>query len=389
MSIDGKEADRLHRQMSSLAQFGGHALQVRDLDALLHEACELVAEVTGVELVKVLELLPDGDTMLVRAGVNWRPGVVGHATLPAHEGSPSGYALDKDEPVISRDTDREDRFEIPTLMRDHDVKSMVNVVIKGESVWGVLEIDARHHCDFDEHDASFLQSFANLLAAAIERVERESELEQALKHREILLEELQHRVRNILMNIQALAKRTKRRSRDLEAFGAAFDARLQAVARTQELLSRGAVGRLTLNDTLRQELLAHGAEEGDRVRLAGPEIEVPPKVSQALGMAFHELATNSVKYGALGRHMAQLDVAWRLEEGAEGAEILIRWRETGVRIDGPPSRRGFGSETIERSLPHMLGGEVRQIFHPDGLECIIRLPDHDKPEGVRDAPAEG
>jgi two-component sensor histidine kinase len=383
MSSEGSEADRLRRQMSTLAQFGGQALRERDLDALLHRACELVSDAMGIELVKVLELLPDGDTMLVRAGVNWRPGVVGHVTFPAHSGSPGGYALDKDEPVISRDTDKEDRFGIPAVIRDHGVKSMVNVVIKGERVWGVLEVDARQHRDFDENGTAFLQSYANLLAAAIDRLERERELDLALQHREILLGELQHRVRNILMNIQALATRTRRNSRDLDEFGAAFDARLQAVARTQELLTRGAAGKLTLGDTLRQELLAHGAEEGSRVRLDGPEITVPPKVSQALGMAFHELATNSVKHGALGRDTGRLEVSWRQEAGVEEMEILIRWVESGIRIDAPPSRRGFGSETIERSLSHMLGGEARQVFHADGLECIIRLPVRDGAEGAR------
>ena len=81
---DNGEVERLRQQAMALSHFGGHALRTHDLDALLQEAVKLVSEATGIELVKVLELLPDGETMLVRAGVNWNPGVVGHATFGAH-----------------------------------------------------------------------------------------------------------------------------------------------------------------------------------------------------------------------------------------------------------------------------------------------------------------
>jgi hypothetical protein len=111
---DSGEVERLRKQAMALSHFGGHALRTHDLDALLQEAAQLVSEATGIELVKVLELLPDRDTMLVRAGVNWNPGVVGHATIGAHRDSPAGYALQENKPVISPDTDIEDRFEIPS-----------------------------------------------------------------------------------------------------------------------------------------------------------------------------------------------------------------------------------------------------------------------------------
>jgi len=145
---DNVEIERLRKQAIALSQFGGHALRTQNLDSLLQEASELVSEATGVELVKVLEFLPDRDTMLVRAGVNWGPGVVGQATFGAHRDSPAGYALQKDSPVVSPDTETEDRFEIPRLLLEHGVRSMVNVVIRGErAAWGVLEIDSRQSRD--------------------------------------------------------------------------------------------------------------------------------------------------------------------------------------------------------------------------------------------------
>jgi two-component sensor histidine kinase len=370
------EVGRLHRQARVLSHFGNQALRSHDLDALLQQAAELVSEATGVELVKVLQLLPDRDTVLVRAGVNWDPGVVGHATLGAHLNSPAGFALQEDNPVISLDVDTEDRFEIPKLLIEHGVKSMINVVIRGErAAWGVLEVDSRQHRNFDENDISFMQNYANLLASAIDRLQMEAELREAVEHGKILIGELEHRVRNMLLNVRSLAKRIAMTSENLHAFTDAFDARLLALGRTQELLTQGAAVSVRLEDTLRQELKAHGADHGTRVLLSGPELRLSPKAAQALGMAFHELATNASKYGALRHEGARLRVSWRIVADERAPEVVITWQETGVELPSPPTRRrGFGSETIEHSLPYMLGGEARVEFRPDGVECTIRIP---------------
>src|SRR5581483_6878705 len=104
--------EKLRKQVSTLATFGGRALRSSDVGELLQKATELVSEAIEVDLVKVLEILPDGQNLLVRAGVNWKPGVVGHATIPADEGSTAGHALRTDTPVIS-DVSTESRFKIP------------------------------------------------------------------------------------------------------------------------------------------------------------------------------------------------------------------------------------------------------------------------------------
>ena len=91
-------------------------------------------------------------------------------------------------------------------------------------------------------------------------------------------------------------------------------------------------------------------------------------------MAFHELATNANKYGALCEDGAQLKVSWRTVAGEQADDVVIVWRETGVPLADPPTRRGFGAETLERSLPYMLGGESRVEYHKDGVEWTIRFP---------------
>ena len=219
----------------------------------------------------------------------------------------------------------------------------------------------------------FSQNYANLLAAAIDRLQIEADLRTAVDRGSILLGELQHRVRNMLLNVRALARRTLKSSASVEEFAEAFDARLMALTRTQELLTQGAAVSVSLEDALRQELKAHGAD-GSRVLMSGPDVRLPPKAAQAVGMALHELATNASKYGALHHDGAQLRVSWHKLPGEQADDVIISWRETGVPIDIPPERRGFGSETIERSLPYMLGGDADLVFHPDGVECTIRFP---------------
>lgn len=111
MQAQSATSDKLRKQVSTLARFGGQALRTVDIGNLLQEATQLVSDAMEVELVKVLELLPGGQNLLVRAGVNWHPGVVGHATIPAQGGSAAGHALRTDHPVISEDINSENRIQ--------------------------------------------------------------------------------------------------------------------------------------------------------------------------------------------------------------------------------------------------------------------------------------
>ncbi len=161
------------RQQTALARFGEAALRSENLDEILREACRLVAEALGSEFAKVLELQRDGRTLLVKAGVGWRAGIVGEVTVAAEEGSSEGHALRTDEPVISNDIHAEARFSVPGFLFDHGVRSLANVVIiggKGRPPYGVLQADSRAGRAFGEHDVSFLRTYANLLAAAVDRL---------------------------------------------------------------------------------------------------------------------------------------------------------------------------------------------------------------------------
>ncbi len=185
--------------------------------------------------------------------------------------------------------------------------------------------------------------------------------------------ELQHRVKNILNNVGALANHLRRRSDNLEQFFEAFAPRLSALARAQQLLLEHPDGNVALSELVRLELDAVGAEAGRSYAASGQPVSLCPRDAQAMAMAVHELATNAGKYGALSVEGGRIDVTWQIEE-AEGPQLRFVWRESGLRIDAPSGARGFGSEMLERSVPHMLGGRAELTFHPDGAECRIGFP---------------
>jgi GAF domain-containing protein len=219
-----EQVERLRKQVSALAQFGGQALRTQELDALLQEATRLVSDAMNIDLVKVLELLPDRNQMLLRAGINWRPGVVGHALISAGEGSSAGHAVRTEQPVITEDITTETRFQIPDLLIEHGVKSTVNVVIRGEGgPFGVLEVDSRRDRHFDQDDIDFLQNYANLLASAVDRLRIQRDLKSSAEKQEFLLHELQHRVRNMVATIRVIARRTISNSDKVDEFAVAFD----------------------------------------------------------------------------------------------------------------------------------------------------------------------
>lgn len=189
----------------------------------------------------------------------------------------------------------------------------------------------------------------------------------------LLLDELNHRVKNTLASVQSIAMQTLRHAEHPADFNEAFIERIHALARAHELLSEASWDGASLADVIERTLHVHVAE-GDRrnVILSGPAVRLGPNAAVTLNMVFHELATNASKYGALSTPDGQVDVAWSL--AASGEAIMLDWRESGGPAVSPPGRRGFGSRLIERGLTREMGGEAQMSFLPGGLWCHIRLP---------------
>ena len=173
------ELERRLAQQALIAEFGRFALRTDTLQAILDEACRIAADGLDVGFAKVLEPLQTENALLLRAGIGWRPGLVGHARIGADLESPAGYAFKTGEPVISNHLSEEKRFRTPKLMADHGVKRAINVIIQGEQEpFGVLEADSRDPGAFTPHDIHFLQALANTLGVAIDKEAARNRIEE-------------------------------------------------------------------------------------------------------------------------------------------------------------------------------------------------------------------
>ncbi len=175
-------------------------------------------------------------------------------------------------------------------------------------------------------------------------------------------------MKNTLATVQAIASQTLRSAADPAAFHQAFESRLVALSATHDLLTARNWRSVALRDVLMVEFRPYGPE---RYELKGPDVDLAPAQALALGLLFHELATNAAKYGALSTPEGRVQVSWRLDGRAP---MTLDWREQGGPQVRAPERRGFGSRLIERSLKGGLGGDAKLDFAPDGLCCHIELP---------------
>jgi signal transduction histidine kinase/CheY-like chemotaxis protein len=169
----------LLRQQTAIAKFGELALRSDDLDEILTQACYLVGEALGTDLSKVVEFTNDGRTLRVRAGVGWKSDVVGVATIEATDETSEGAPLKVGEPIISADIGAETRFRYAPFLIDNGVEAVANVVILGHGdgrPFGILQVDSRHPRQFDDNDTAFLRSYANLIAAAVIRLQSNAAL---------------------------------------------------------------------------------------------------------------------------------------------------------------------------------------------------------------------
>jgi PAS domain S-box-containing protein len=177
---DDRQLERSARKQQAVASLGLRALGRGNLQELMDTAVNLVADALDVELAKVLELLPDRATLLLRAGVGWQDGLVGQAKVDTDRDSQAGYTLLSHEPIVVEDLRSETRFNGPALLTDHGVVSGISVIIHGASrPWGVLGVHTASRRQFDADDVDFVQSVANVLAAAIDRALAEDALSES------------------------------------------------------------------------------------------------------------------------------------------------------------------------------------------------------------------
>jgi PAS domain S-box-containing protein len=190
-------------------------------------------------------------------------------------------------------------------------------------------------------------------------------------HRELLLLELKHRVKNMLATAQAIARQTARHHEDREDLVEAFTGRLHAMARAHDLITERNSGQVCLRDLIVAQVCPYASRDG-QLDWEGPAMQVQADVANSLGLVLHEMATNAAKYGALSTPDGTVSIRWQAEAG--GRRVRITWAERGGPPVAPPQRRGFGTSLIESSLSHAHGGELALDYAPDGLRADMCVP---------------
>jgi PAS domain S-box-containing protein len=194
------------------------------------------------------------------------------------------------------------------------------------------------------------------------------------EHQQLLINELNHRVKNTLATVQSIAAQTLRNTDSMEAARLGLEARLFALSRAHDVLTRENWEGAGLIEIVLQALAPYRHERENRLHVQGPDIRLSPRVAMAIAMALQELATNAVKYGALSNAVGEVRIAWDLKEVEGISRLYLAWAESGGPAVSPPKRRGFGTRLIERSLAQDLNGLVRLDFSESGLVCTVDAP---------------
>jgi len=196
-----------------------------------------------------------------------------------------------------------------------------------------------------------------------------TERRKLMEQRQLMMEELQHRVKNLLTVVQAIANQSLG-SGDIEAARAGFFTRLAAIGEAQSLLMDREGMEAPIHEVLGRALRPFQRDEAS-IGMWGPAVTLPPRRALTLSMAMHELGTNATKYGALSEEGGRVAISWRCfdADGHRGFELV--WRESGGPPVEPPARRGFGTRMIERALAADFEGHVELLYRPEGLLCTL------------------
>jgi PAS domain S-box-containing protein len=226
----------------------------------------------------------------------------------------------------------------------------------------------RHHMETHSSPIRLPNGTTGRLAVSRDITERK----EAERQQKLLMDELNHRVKNTLATVQSLIAQTARGARDVSEFRAAVEGRILALSQAHNQLSRRGWLDAELGQLLRSGLEPYFAK--GNVVLAGEPLQIPPRVALMVSMAIHELATNAAKYGALSSSAGRIDVAWCAQANGAGSRLLLSWLEQNGPPVRRPSHRGFGTQLLDRGIRMELGGSTLIDFAPEGVRCELDIP---------------
>lgn len=371
--------DELKRRPSRAPDFDTEVRALTALVSSLADSPSSILQTLAETTLEVLQAQSAGLSLLAGEGERFEWAAVAGAWTPHLGGGtprsagPCGDVLDRDEPLLFSHWE----LRYPYLRAATPLASeglLTPFHLHGEAVGTIWVIAHDEQRRFEAEDLRMLQSLGRFAAAAYQAVQLQ-EAEAAKRAAEALtlsqqklIDELNHRVKNTLATVQSIAAHTLERGSEGHR---TFEARLVALSRTHDILCETKWEKASLAELLRNELEPFRSAAAAPFALQGPEVELWPKAALALGAAFHELATNAAKYGALSTPEGRIRVEWGLDPMDQ--QLILAWIERNGPIVKPPARRGFGTRVIE-GLELELGADVRVSLEPAGLTCAIKMP---------------
>jgi PAS domain S-box-containing protein len=346
--------------------------RIRDLarpDDILMTVAEALGKHLGVTRVGYGEI--DHPTMMLTTLVDWHAEEMPNMT-GRHPLAPFGH-------FVCEEMRAGRMFVIDDALSDPRVADNVGTFAALQTIGNItvsLVKEGRLRAALYVHHVakrSWTQSEIELCRDVSERTWSAVESARSHVRQRLLINELNHRVKNTLATVQSVAAHSFKIG-DPNAARTAFEARLFALSKTHDVLTRENWESADLRDIVHEAMAPYQRESIERIKIEGASVQLPPRVALPLAMALHELSTNAVKYGALSVDAGEIQASWVLAEKDDGPNLSLTWTETGVPLTQKPSHKGFGSRLIERGLTRELGGVVNLDYTPTGLVCTLSFP---------------
>lgn len=367
------------RQQELLAELGVLALQGTDFIGMLNHTARMTAEGLGAEYCKVLEYIPTENRLLVRAGVGWNEGVIGSASVGADLASPAGYALRTGKPVISNHLENEQRFRTPELLVEHGIRRAINVILQGDGTpFGVLEVDSRSEGEFGENDVAFLQGAANILGMAIEQQQYQRKLKAALDRHQVLLKEVNHRVKNSLQVVSGMLRLQASAAGDPDLSERLNEAstRISTVGRAYDRLAYNAdYENIDLVAYLREVIEDLEASVAPReIHFDAPqEIQFAADRAILVALIINEIVSNAAKYAYPDRPDGSI---WVQLAQTEESSFLVSMHDDGVGVPAdydPTTSKRLGTRLVI-ALASQLGAKLKRPSVKKGTYVTMLVP---------------
>jgi len=355
----------LRRQLTAFAQFTTRSLNEKDIPSLMLDACLRARAGMDTTHAKIMEYLPDSDRLLLRAGVGWKEGYVGQYQVAPDLDTPIGQAFALSQPVPIQDYTEASLYRYPSILKDHGCVASLNVPLRTDrGNFGVLEVDDTSPRPFSEDDVHFLTGLGNTMARAVELRRVLNAMETALDEKQLLVREMNHRIKNNLGLVGAMLTLQARRFADAEA----REELTKAVARINNLALVHDRLQLFTSSVTAVDAAPHFQEICHMLRSLLPQgVTLTPKCSgtipgdavESLTLIANELVTNAAKHAFAERDGGKVELGFR-QEGA-GWRLWVYDNGRGLPADAAQERGGSFGRQLLTTLAARLNAEVRSV----------------------------